>query len=59
MLFVSRKYDVAISRVRDLIDVSKDDQEKYCYIQVFHAKLDRGHVHNHTLGSWEDVSYAG
>ena len=58
MLFVSRKYDAAISRVHDLIEVSKDDEEKYCYIQVFHTKLDHGHVHNDILGPWEDASHA-
>ena len=58
MLFVSRNYDVAISRVRDLIDVSKDDEEMYCYIQVFYTKLDHGQAHNDILGPWKDVSHS-
>ena len=58
MLFVSHKYDAAISRVHDLIDVSKDDEEIYCYVQVLHAKLNQGHVHNDILGPWEDVYHA-
>ena len=58
MLFLSWKYDAAVSRVHDLIDVSKDDEEMYCYIQLFCAKLDHRHIHNDILGPWEDVCHA-
>ncbi|KAF8555588.1 TPR-like protein [Imleria badia] len=34
MLFVARKCDTAISRVHDLIGVSRDNGTMYCYIQV-------------------------
>ncbi|KAF8549390.1 hypothetical protein OG21DRAFT_1500458 [Imleria badia] len=34
LLFVARKYDTAISRVQDLIAVSRDDETMFCYIQV-------------------------
>lgn len=31
------KYDEAISRVYDLIDIPNNDKAKYCYLQVFRA----------------------
>ncbi|KAF8551190.1 hypothetical protein OG21DRAFT_317044 [Imleria badia] len=34
VLFVTRKCDTAISRVHDLIAVSRDDETMYCCIQV-------------------------
>ncbi|KAF8552129.1 hypothetical protein OG21DRAFT_1486431 [Imleria badia] len=41
MLFVARKCDTAISRVHDLIGVSRDDGTTYCYIQVFHLDCEQ------------------
>ena len=60
MLFVAGQYDNAISRIRDLSSVSREDKMTYCYIQVFHATSGCGHTNDYIfLDSWENVSSAG
>lgn len=34
MLFVSQKYEAAVSRINDLIAVSMNDETTYCCVQV-------------------------